>query len=1002
MAEHKLRIDVKLGTKQAQQETKKLSDSFSGVKKEIEDTVKSANELNSEVGKKTECNIDVKKAEKKVEQLTKEINKLEEKAAKLKSGKRLGQYAEELNINHEAYVSKMKDAGRGATLEQFHKAMEAIDADNVKTKEVIRNKYAAELSELKEIQNAERNLVQQRSALKAKIELTRQAEEEHAKAVKETAKETDRSSKKQRVAASEAKKTATNQRAVTNEAKKTSRYQSKTSGETSRLGRLTKRIHSSWTGVRKTVLSVAKGAMIKLGGGIKNAAKLAGNIGSRIKQAVKPAENLRKKFLKIGLAMLGARSAFFMFKQVISEAMSNNKELQDQLQATKGVMGEALAPAIQLLVNALGKVVTFADRVYQLFTGTSLIAKYNAKQAQKQADATKDAAENAKEYQKQMASFDVANKLSDNSSSSSSASSGGSTDDSAIKFNEVDVDGWLEEILKKIKTRDWEGVGGTIAEKIVTGLNKINWGKMQSKAASVGKGFADFINGLFTFRDDNADSVATATAEAIGKAINTAFAGISEFVKTLKWGAVGDEFGRAVNRLFTTIEWDKIGETIGKTIKGLLEGIDKFIKRVDGTKIGKAITKVLQGVDWGDVLYDILVLITDVLDMMLDVIIGAFSNVDTGKLSKDTADFVEKIKKWAKTDLVNLLMKAVQAIVVVAKNSESIYDAIMEGFWNGLLGEENAGKAKDVAELSEKVTKWLITSVNPVLASVNFAAVLGDLLFGDHSGNSGKKNNSGPETGGNGTITMSIGLQFTQTADEIKQQWQERTSEIKDKTAELKGKFKQSVNDIKTEWKKRSDEIKTKTAEFKGKFKQSVNDIKKAWKKRSKEIKAKTVEWKGKFKQSVNDIKTAWKKRSDKVKGKTVEITAKLKDAITGALNSMISKINNLIAKLRKISIAGYKPFKDIRDIPKLARGGIVNNPGRGVQATIGEAGREAVLPLDKNTGWMDMLAERLAQRVNGSGQMVQTIITLDGETIAKKVVEVNNRKRVRLNGGLV
>ena len=144
------------------------------------------------------------------------------------------------------------------------------------------------------------------------------------------------------------------------------------------------------------------------------------------------------------------------------------------------------------------------------------------------------------------------------------------------------------------------------------------------------------------------------------------------------------------------------------------------------------------------------------------------------------------------------------------------------------------------------------------------------------------------------------------------------------------------------------------------------------------------------------------KDKFDSVKNKTVEITAKLKDAITGALNTMIGKINDLIAKLRKISIAGYKPFKDIKDIPKLARGGIVNNPGRGVQATIGEAGREAVLPLDKNTGWMDMLAERLAQRVNGSGQMVQTIITLDGETIAKKVVEVNNRKRVRLNGGLV
>ena len=43
--------------------------------------------------------------------------------------------------------------------------------------------------------------------------------------------------------------------------------------------------------------------------------------------------------------------------------------------------------------------------------------------------------------------------------------------------------------------------------------------------------------------------------------------------------------------------------------------------------------------------------------------------------------------------------------------------------------------------------------------------------------------------------------------------------------------------------------------------------------------------------------------------------------------------------------------------LPKLARGAIVNNPGPGVPVIAGEAGSEAILPLDNNTEWMDVLA---------------------------------------------
>ena len=84
-------------------------------------------------------------------------------------------------------------------------------------------------------------------------------------------------------------------------------------------------------------------------------------------------------------------------------------------------------------------------------------------------------------------------------------------------------------------------------------------------------------------------------------------------------------------------------------------------------------------------------------------------------------------------------------------------------------------------------------------------------------------------------------------------------------------------------------------------------------------------------------------------------------------------------------------------DKPKLARGGIVNNPGRGVTATVGEAGAEAVLPLENNTDWMDALAERLASKIGVGDTTV--VLKLDSKTLSKEVIKATNR-RAYLTGG--
>jgi hypothetical protein len=75
--------------------------------------------------------------------------------------------------------------------------------------------------------------------------------------------------------------------------------------------------------------------------------------------------------------------------------------------------------------------------------------------------------------------------------------------------------------------------------------------------------------------------------------------------------------------------------------------------------------------------------------------------------------------------------------------------------------------------------------------------------------------------------------------------------------------------------------------------------------------------------------------------------------------------INGLLNTLRSTEILGITPFKDfwkrnplsVPQIPLLAKGGIVDSA---TLAMIGERGREAVIPLENNTEWMDVLATRI------------------------------------------
>lgn len=112
-------------------------------------------------------------------------------------------------------------------------------------------------------------------------------------------------------------------------------------------------------------------------------------------------------------------------------------------------------------------------------------------------------------------------------------------------------------------------------------------------------------------------------------------------------------------------------------------------------------------------------------------------------------------------------------------------------------------------------------------------------------------------------------------------------------------------------------------------------------------------------------------------------------------VNRVVDGINNMINALNRLSFdipdwvpqLGGKSFGlsiptiPTVSIPRLANGGITTGS---TLANIGEAGREAVLPLENNTGWMDDLASKLASKMPDYSGAKTVMLAVDGKEFAR------------------
>lgn len=139
-----------------------------------------------------------------------------------------------------------------------------------------------------------------------------------------------------------------------------------------------------------------------------------------------------------------------------------------------------------------------------------------------------------------------------------------------------------------------------------------------------------------------------------------------------------------------------------------------------------------------------------------------------------------------------------------------------------------------------------------------------------------------------------------------------------------------------------------------------------------------------------------WEKAWNGIKSIFHNIANALGGIIKAPINFIIDCINGFIRGLNKIKIPDWVPGVggkgvNIGEIPRLAKGGIATSP---TVALFGEAGKEAVLPLDRNTGWMDELADKINSRGGTSASAPQQLtIQIGDEKVFNKVIDYINEQ---------
>jgi hypothetical protein len=305
------------------------------------------------------------------------------------------------------------------------------------------------------------------------------------------------------------------------------------------------------------------------------------------------------------------------FANTMDSMASSMQYFQNSVGAAASELLDALAPALETIVNWVVTVLNALNQLFAALTGHGTWRKAVRQQTAfaaatgGAADGADKAKEAVKEYERTVLGFDELNKMNKPDTSGSNSGSGGggggaSAPDYGGMFEEVPLDDFYKNLAN---TDDWTALGEKIADGLNSWESQIDWDSIDKTAAMWSKRIWTAFNGFVSERDWSLFGY------TIARGLNVGLHFIDDIAQNADFTAFGAGIAGALNRAVETIDWAALGHVMTDKLKVSLEILHGFMngdstyaafdfERLRG-QLNVAIDAAFGNIDWNTAVTDI-------------------------------------------------------------------------------------------------------------------------------------------------------------------------------------------------------------------------------------------------------------------------------------------------------------------------------------------------------------------------------------------------------------
>lgn len=380
------------------------------------------------------------------------------------------------------------------------------------------------------------------------------------------------------------------------------------------------------------------------------------------------------------------------FKSSMDSLATSFQYLKNSMGAMVSPIINALAPAIDFLIDKFVALLNIVNQFFARLTGASTYTAAK-KSAASYGDTISDTAGTAKKAAKEIkdatTGIDELNIISQNDNSGSGGGGAGGKDYGSM-FEQLPIENSISEFADKLKAAfeagDWKELGTLLGKKFNEIVDSIDWSGIGHK---IGYGLNGAIQTAYWFLD-TADF--TNLGAHIAELLNAALSEI-DFTYAgrlmVKWFTILPDL---IIGFLSELDWGLVGKSISDFIIGAFDEATKWLNSYNWSDLGsllwQKIKDLFTNIDWGGIASSIFTFLGTAIRSCVEFLGGFF-----GSIGKDIKNWWDKEiagEDWKET-AVNLLNAIGKGFADIGS---WVMDNMIDPLFNALVGEEKWAEFK--------------------------------------------------------------------------------------------------------------------------------------------------------------------------------------------------------------------------------------------------------------------------------------------------------------------